>query len=122
MIHSANPVRKDYSLFLLDSDLFSEHMPYIASFNQVSWIRKSSLHVLTSNIITFTGDSRFSCLHTALSDTWMLQIKYTQLRDMGEYQCQVNTEPKISISVFLSVTGNYDINIQQNRKSTENSN
>ena len=72
---------------------------------QVSWIRKSSLHVLTSNVITFTGDSRFSCLHTALSDTWTLQIKYTQLRDRGEYQCQVNTEPKISMSVFLSVTG-----------------
>jgi len=70
----------------------------------VSWIRKSSLHVLTSNVITFTGDSRFSCLHTALSDTWTLQIKYTQLRDRGEYQCQVNTEPKISMSVFLSVT------------------
>ncbi len=24
---------------------------------------------------------------------------------MGEYQCQVNTEPKISMSVFLHVTG-----------------
>jgi len=70
----------------------------------VSWIRKSSLHVLTSNVITFTGDSRFSCLHTSLSETWTLQIKYTQLRDMGEYQCQVNTEPKISMSVFLQVT------------------
>ena len=27
---------------------------------QVSWIRKSDLHVLTSNSLTFTGDQRFS--------------------------------------------------------------
>ena len=91
---------------------------------QVSWIQKSSLHVLTSSVITFTGttllvkhlpnhwpnfltagDNRFSCLHSAQSDTWTLQIRYTQLRDLGEYQCQVNTEPKISMSVFLHVTG-----------------
>ena len=32
MIHSANPVRKDYSLFLLDSDLFSENIPHVASY------------------------------------------------------------------------------------------
>ena len=51
------------------------------------------------------GDSRFSCLHSSPSDSWTLQIRYTQLRDMGEYQCQVNTEPKISMSVFLHVTG-----------------
>jgi len=70
----------------------------------VSWIQKSSLHVLTSSVITFTGDSRFRCLHSEQSDTWTLQIRYTQQRDMGEYQCQVNTEPKISMSVFLHVT------------------
>lgn len=27
---------------------------------QVSWIRKSDLHVLTSDGLTFTGDQRFS--------------------------------------------------------------
>ena len=32
--------------------------PHI-SLPQVSWIRKQSLHVLTSNVITFTGDNRF---------------------------------------------------------------
>ena len=73
----------------------------------MSWIQKSSLHVLTSSVITFTGDSRFRCLHSEQSDTWTLQIRYTQQRDMGEYQCQVNTEPKISMSVFLHVTGQW---------------
>lgn len=69
----------------------------------VSWIRKSDLHVLTSDVLTFTGDQRFSAHHASESDSWTLQIKYTQLRDEGEYQCQVNTEPKISFSVFLMV-------------------
>eukprot|EP00093_Oithona_nana_P002048 02048.XXX_16624_4782_1 [CDS] Oithona nana genome sequencing. len=69
----------------------------------VSWIRKADLHVLTSDVLTFTGDQRFSAHHPVDTDAWTLQIKYTQLRDAGEYQCQVNTEPKISFSVFLQV-------------------
>ncbi len=72
---------------------------------QVSWIRKADLHVLTTDVLTFTGDQRFSAHHSTNSDTWTLQIKYTQLRDTGEYQCQVNTEPKISFSVYLTVRG-----------------
>ena len=76
---------------------------------QVSWIRKSDLHVLTSDVLTFTGDQRFSAHHASDSNSWALQIKYTQLRDAGEYQCQVNTEPKISFSVFLTVKGKLSI-------------
>lgn len=78
----------------------------------MSWIRKSDLHVLTSDVLTFTGDQRFSAHHGSDSDAWTLQIKYTQLRDEGEYQCQVNTEPKISFSVFLTVEGK-SINLLQ---------
>lgn len=76
----------------------------------VSWIRKADLHVLTSGPHTFTGDLRFSSRHSQDpklrakgQDNWILQIKPTQLKDAGEYQCQVNTEPKISYSVFLKV-------------------
>ncbi|CAB4063077.1 unnamed protein product [Lepeophtheirus salmonis] len=68
----------------------------------VSWIRKSDLQVLTSNTFTFTGDQRFSA-HMGSNDLWTLQLKFTQLKDAGEYQCQINTEPKISHSVFLYV-------------------
>lgn len=70
---------------------------------RVSWIRKSDLHVLTSGVLTFTGDQRFSAHHQRDSDVWTLQIKFAQMRDAGEYQCQVNSEPKISYSVFLHV-------------------
>ncbi|XP_023337368.1 lachesin isoform X2 [Eurytemora carolleeae] len=69
----------------------------------VSWIRKGDLHVLTSGAHTFTGDRRFSSLHSDSSDSWSLQIRYTQLKDEGEYHCQINTEPKMSLPIFLSV-------------------
>ena len=72
---------------------------------QVSWIRKSDLHVLTSNVVTYTGEERFRCIHQEYSDDWTLQITNTQMNDAGEYQCQVSTEPKMSLLVNLVVTG-----------------
>lgn len=38
---------------------------------------------------------------------WTLQIKYPQPRDSGVYECQINTEPKMSLSYFLEVVGEY---------------
>lgn len=39
------------------------------------------------------------------SDKWTLQIKFPQLRDSGIYECQVNTEPKMSMAFRLNVVG-----------------
>lgn len=39
------------------------------------------------------------------SSVWTLQIKYPQLRDAGIYECQINSEPKISLSYTLNVIG-----------------
>lgn len=41
------------------------------------------------------------------STIWTLQIKYPQLRDAGVYECQINTEPKMSLSYVLNVVGEY---------------
>lgn len=41
------------------------------------------------------------------SDRWTLQIKFPQLRDSGIYECQVNTEPKMSLAFRLNVVGEY---------------
>lgn len=62
--------------------------------------------ILTSNIYTYTGDQRFSIIHPPDSDDYDLKIEYAQLRDSGIYECQVNTEPKINLAVYLDVTGN----------------
>lgn len=69
-------------------------------------MRKRDLHILTTNIYTYTGDQRFSVIHPPNSDDWDLKIDYAQARDSGIYECQVNTEPKINMAITLEVTGN----------------
>ncbi|ODN03093.1 Tyrosine-protein kinase receptor TYRO3 [Orchesella cincta] len=85
----------------------------------VSWIRKRDLHILTAGIYTYTTDQRFVVLHPEKSENWTLQIKYPQERDAGVYECQVNTEPKISMAFHLTVIesrariiGGSDIHVQ----------
>jgi hypothetical protein len=68
-------------------------------------MRKRDLHILTSNIFTYTGDARFGVVHPADSDEWNLRVEYVQKRDAGIYECQVNTEPKINMAVLLNVEG-----------------
>ncbi|EDV32440.2 uncharacterized protein Dana_GF14051, isoform E [Drosophila ananassae] len=69
----------------------------------VSWIRKRDLHILTAGILTYTSDERFRVVRTADSKDWTLHVKYAQPRDSGIYECQVNTEPKISMAFRLNV-------------------
>lgn len=69
----------------------------------VSWMRKRDLHILTSGPHTYTGDGRFSVLHPEHSDDYDLHIAYVQRRDAGIYECQINTEPKLNMAVFLHV-------------------
>uniref|UniRef100_A0A1B6CUT9 Ig-like domain-containing protein n=1 Tax=Clastoptera arizonana TaxID=38151 RepID=A0A1B6CUT9_9HEMI len=69
----------------------------------VSWMRKRDLHILSSNIFTYTGDGRFGVIHPESSDEWSLRIEYVQKRDAGIYECQVNTEPKINLAIMLNV-------------------
>lgn len=80
-------------------------------------MRKRDLHILTSNIYTYTGDQRFSVIHSPDTDDWDLKIEYIQLRDSGIYECQVNTEPKINLAINVDVTGklnNYLLSILYN--------
>lgn len=50
-------------------------------------MRKRDLHILTSNIYTYTGDQRFDVIHPLESDDWDLKIEYAQQRDSGIYEC-----------------------------------
>ncbi|XP_046460999.1 uncharacterized protein LOC124207533 [Daphnia pulex] len=69
----------------------------------LSWIRQRDLHVLTSALVSYTSDGRFSVHHQPTSDDWELRISTVQARDAGFYECQVNTEPKINWPVHLQV-------------------
>ncbi|XP_037079456.1 lachesin-like [Pollicipes pollicipes] len=70
---------------------------------EVSWFRKQDLHILTLGTHSFTTDSRFKVLHDAGSHDFILRIQAVRTRDAGVYECQVNTEPKLSWPVTLTV-------------------
>lgn len=72
---------------------------------QVSWIRQRDLHILTVGILTYTNDQRFQSLHSDGTDEWTLKISSPQIRDSGIYECQVSTEPKISLAYRLNIVG-----------------
>lgn len=76
---------------------------------QVSWIRKRDLHILTVGILTYTNDQRYQSLHADGTDEWTLRITSPQPRDSGIYECQVSTEPKISLAFRLSIIGKEEI-------------
>ncbi|KAG8320402.1 hypothetical protein J6590_069710 [Homalodisca vitripennis] len=69
----------------------------------VSWIRKRDLHILTAGVLTYTSDQRFQVIRPEKSENWTLLIKFPQQRDSGIYECQVNTEPKMSLAFWLNV-------------------
>ncbi|XP_023342981.1 uncharacterized protein LOC111712562 isoform X2 [Eurytemora carolleeae] len=70
----------------------------------VSWIRTPDLTVLTFGEIMFSSSPRLKLLHSAGSLDWNLQLNSVELEDTGVYECQVNTEPKITRAVYLLVT------------------
>ncbi|CAO1385929.1 unnamed protein product [Diamesa hyperborea] len=69
----------------------------------VSWIRKRDLHILSAGTSTYTSDERFQVIEHEQTENWTLQIKFAQQRDSGIYECQVNTEPKMSLAFRLNV-------------------
>ncbi|XP_076305276.1 kin of IRRE-like protein 3 isoform X1 [Tachypleus tridentatus] len=69
----------------------------------VSWIRRKDLHVLTVGRFIYSSSDKFQVIHRDDRDDWMLQVKYPQREDAGQYECQVSTVPKKSMFVTLNV-------------------
>ncbi|XP_047356760.1 zwei Ig domain protein zig-8-like [Vespa velutina] len=70
---------------------------------EVSWMRKRDMHILSAGILMYTSDLRFLVIHPENSENWTLQIKSPQERDSGVYECQISTEPKMSLNYTLNV-------------------
>lgn len=73
----------------------------------VIWIRNADLQILTAGHLTFTADTRFRVNHeNGLDQTdWSLLINSVSMEDQGQYECQVNTEPKMKLNINLKVKG-----------------
>jgi hypothetical protein len=72
---------------------------------KVSWIRHRDVHILTVGRYTYASDQRFTIVKSRPTEDWTLQIKFTQARDAGLYECQVSTQPHRSQFIRLNVVG-----------------
>lgn len=73
-------------------------------FQQISWIRSNDLQILTSGPLSFTADYRYSSEYPhGGPNNWGLIIKNVRPTDNGQYECQINTEPKIKLNATLIV-------------------
>ena len=72
-------------------------------------MRSSDMSVLTVGAFVFSSDPRISIVspgaHGQTFGTWSLQISPTSVQDSGEYQCQVNSEPKEALDFTLLIKG-----------------
>ncbi|KAF0296826.1 Zwei Ig domain protein zig-8 [Amphibalanus amphitrite] len=69
----------------------------------VSWVRRRDLKILTVGMFAYTSDHRFTAAHSEGSEEWVLRIASPTEQDSGVYECQVSTEPKMSLPVHLQV-------------------
>lgn len=76
-------------------------------------MRKRDMHILSTGVVMYTSDLRFQVIHPDKSENWTLQIKSPQERDSGVYECQINTEPKMSLNYTLNVVGECCANYSQ---------
>lgn len=70
-------------------------------------MRSRDLQILTHAGVVFTGDARVAARARrggALS-THALRIARLRRADAGRYECQLNTEPKMSLFFNLTVLG-----------------
>uniref|UniRef100_T1JKP6 Uncharacterized protein n=1 Tax=Strigamia maritima TaxID=126957 RepID=T1JKP6_STRMM len=74
----------------------------------VSWVRRRDFHILTVGMYTYSSDQRFQIVNMPQIEDWTLQIKYVERRDQGVYECQVSSDPPISLFVNLNIVGNND--------------
>ena len=75
---------------------------------QVSWLRWADMSVLTVGGLVFSSDPRLVVAAARLGPAtlaWKLYISEVGPADSGDYQCQINTEPKQSLDVTLMVSG-----------------
>merc|ERR1712241_1087839 len=73
----------------------------------VSWLRAKDTSVLSVGQHIFSSDKRMSVKLESLSSPfvsiWTLQIDSVSVKDEGWYDCQVNTEPKVSHQSYLHI-------------------
>lgn len=68
-------------------------------------MRTWPIQVLTHGETVFASGPRFSIWHGGGGDAWTLRLSGVRPEDAGRYECQVNTDPKMSLGIVLQVQG-----------------
>ena len=63
------------------------------------------MHILSSNGVTFTSDSRFKVRADEDEGSYLLIMRAVAVKDEGSYECQISTKPTKTLIVNLFVTG-----------------
>ncbi|XP_034247595.1 uncharacterized protein LOC117649194 [Thrips palmi] len=66
-------------------------------------MRTWPIQVLTHGEMVFASSLRFSVWHGGGGDAWTLKLTGARPEDSGRYECQVNTDPKMSLGIALQV-------------------
>ncbi|KAH9638021.1 hypothetical protein HF086_014882, partial [Spodoptera exigua] len=104
-VSSFVPIFKKYLLVVFNHFYLSIDIVAAASVTgsaaQVSWVRSRDLQILSHAGTVFTADARVSA--AAAGARHSLRIERLRPADAGRYECQVNTEPKMSLFFNLTV-------------------
>ena len=79
----------------------------LASHHLVSWLRLPDMSVLSVGGLVFSSDPRLGVTVSPGGQTWQLEIRNVSQLDGGDYQCQVNTETRLTSTTSLNVIGQY---------------
>jgi hypothetical protein len=67
---------------------------------------EDDLQLLTVGLHTYSGDNRYT-VEFQYPNNWRLQIKFTNKRDEGTYECQISTHPPKVIQINLHINGKH---------------
>uniref|UniRef100_T1KUW2 Ig-like domain-containing protein n=1 Tax=Tetranychus urticae TaxID=32264 RepID=T1KUW2_TETUR len=87
----------------VDATVDGNNLISYSSLLKISWVRQKDLHIISAGPFVYTSDERFEPKHVDHTDEWYLHIKYVQTADTGTYECQISTEPKMSLPFYLNV-------------------
>jgi len=72
----------------------------------VSWLKRideaADPHLLTYGRQTYSSDARFQIIYEK-PNNWKLQIQFIKITDVGQYECQVSTNPTLIQYTYLNV-------------------
>lgn len=73
---------------------------FVFFLDQVSWVRQSDLHILTSGPTAYTSDTRFKAHHSSATNDWILEIQDLKWTDAGSFLFLLSPSFSLLLSLF----------------------